>query len=74
VREQIENVIRDVLSPLFAAEGGTIELVDVQASVVQLRFGGAYRGCPSVPFMVASFVLPALKQTVGDDLRIEVLA
>jgi Fe-S cluster biogenesis protein NfuA len=74
VREQIETVIREVLTPLFAAEGGTVELVNVQDSVVQLRFGGAYRGCPSVPFTVASFVTPVLRHAAGSDLRIEVLA
>lgn len=74
VREQIETVIRDVLTPLFAADGGTVELVDVRDSLVQLRFGGTYRGCPSVPFTVATFVTPVFREATGGDVRVEVLA
>lgn len=68
-------MLREVLSPLFAAEGGTVELVSVQQDgLVQLRFGGAYRGCPSVAYTVNSFVLPALRHATGSDIRVEVLA
>jgi Fe-S cluster biogenesis protein NfuA len=74
MREQIEKVIRELLSPLFAKEGGTIELVDVRDDVVRLRLSGAYRGCPSSSFMVSGFVLPAFRQAVGRDVRVEVLA
>jgi Fe-S cluster biogenesis protein NfuA len=74
MREQIETVIRDVLAPLFAKEGGTIELVDVRDGVVKLRLSGAYRGCPSSSFMVSGYVLPAFRQAVGNDVRVELLA
>ena len=67
-------MLREVLSPLFAAEGGTVELVSVRDGLVQLRFGGAYRGCPSVTYTVNSFVLPALRHATGSDIRVEVLA
>ena len=73
MREQIETTIRELLTPLFEAEGGTIELVDVHEDVVLLRFGGAYRGCPSVPSTVAGFVLPAFRQAVGNEVRIEIV-
>lgn len=74
MREQIEKVFRDVLTPLFAEEGGTIELVSVQDDLVQVRLSGAYRGCPSSSFMVSGFVVPALRQALGTELRVEVLA
>lgn len=73
MREQIESSIREVLTPLFAAEGGTIELVDIRDEVVLLRFGGAYRGCPSVPYTVASYVLPAFRHATGGEVRVEVV-
>ena len=59
--------------PLFAADGGTVELVGVHDNVVQLRFGGTYRGDPSVAFTVQGFVLPALRKTVGREVRVEVV-
>jgi Fe-S cluster biogenesis protein NfuA len=65
--------VRDQIETLFAAEGGTMELVSVQNGVVQVRFGGAYRGCPSIAFTVSGFVLPALRQAAGGDVRIDVL-
>jgi len=74
MREQIEVVFRDVLAPLFAKEGGTIELVSVRDNLVQVRLSGAYRGCPSSAFMVSGFVLPALRQAVGTTVRVELLA
>lgn len=74
MREQIETVIRDVLVPLFAKEGGTIELVDVRESVVKVRLAGSYRGCPSASFMISGFVLPAFREAVGRDVRVELLA
>lgn len=74
VREQLETVIRDVLSPLFAKEGGSIELVDVRDNLVKVRLGGAYRGCPSAAFMISGYVVPAFKQAVGNDVRVELLA
>lgn len=74
MRAQIEAVIRDLLSPLFSSEGGTVELIDVQEQLVRLRFGGAYRGDPSVSYMVSAFVTPAFKQAVGSDVRVEVVA
>lgn len=74
MRDQIESTIREVLTPLFEAEGGTIELVDVRDGVVLLRFGGTYRGCPSVPYTVAGFVLPAFRRATGSsEVRVEVV-
>jgi Fe-S cluster biogenesis protein NfuA len=74
MREQIEVVFRDVLTPLFAKEGGTIELVSVREGLVQVRLSGAYRGCPSSSFMISGFVLPALRQALGTEIRVELLA
>ncbi|HEX5656384.1 MAG TPA: NifU family protein [Polyangiales bacterium] len=73
MRDQIETVIREVLTPLFAADGGTMELVSVKDGVVQVRFGGSYRGCPSVSYTVTGYVLPAFRQAVGGDVRVDVL-
>jgi Fe-S cluster biogenesis protein NfuA len=69
VREQIEATLRELLTPLFSVDGGTVELVGIHDATVQLRFGGAYRGCPSVAFTVSGFVLPALRKTLGREVR-----
>jgi Fe-S cluster biogenesis protein NfuA len=73
VRDQIEALIRDVLSPLFEADGASLELVDVVDKVVRIRVGGSYRGCPSVPYTLEGVVLPALRRAAGPDLQVEVV-
>ena len=47
VRDRVQNVI-NLIRPAVQADGGDIELVDVNADgVVQIRFHGACHGCPS---------------------------
>lgn len=73
MKEQIETLIREVLSPLFEADGASLELVEVADNVVRLRFGGTYRGCPSVPYTLEGLVLPALRRAAGRDIQVEVV-
>ena len=47
LKEKIQSVI-NLIRPAVQADGGDIELVDVDADgVVQIRFHGACHGCPS---------------------------
>jgi Fe-S cluster biogenesis protein NfuA len=47
LREKVQAVI-NLIRPAVQADGGDIELVDVQADgVVSIRFHGACLGCPS---------------------------
>ena len=74
VRAEIETLIREVLSPLFEADGATLELVAVEDKVVRLRLGGTYRGCPSVPYTLEGVLLPALRRTAGADVQVELVS
>lgn len=73
VRDQIETLIREVLSPLFEADGASLELVEVVDKVVRIRVGGNYRGCPSVPYTLEGVVIPALKRAAGTDVQVEIV-
>ncbi len=47
MRDKVQGVI-NLIRPAVQADGGDIELVDVDAQgVVQIRFHGACHGCPS---------------------------
>lgn len=47
IRDRVQGVI-NLIRPAVQADGGDIELVDVNAAgVVQIRFHGACHGCPS---------------------------
>ena len=73
MRDRIESLFRDVLGPLFATDGGSIELVDIRDQLVVVRFGGAYRGCPSSTHTLDGVVLPALRAAVGKGVRVDLV-
>ena len=45
-KENVETVL-DELRPYLMADGGNVELVDIEGPVVQLRLQGACGSCPS---------------------------
>ena len=45
MREKIESVL-DMVRPALNADGGNVELVDVQDGVVKVRLTGACGSCP----------------------------
>jgi Fe-S cluster biogenesis protein NfuA len=73
VKQRIEALFRDVLGPLFEADGASVELVSVGERSVQIRWGGAYRGCPSTPYTIDGVIVPALRRTTGHDFQVDVL-
>ena len=46
LKDRVQQVL-DLMRPAVQADGGDIELVDVQSGVVSIRFHGACHGCPS---------------------------
>ncbi len=45
MREQVEEVLKEI-RPGLQADGGDVELVDVNDGVVRVRLTGACGGCP----------------------------
>lgn len=72
VREKIEALFRDVLNPLIAADGGSMELVAVRDDVVVIRMSGAHQGCPSVSYTIQGVIAPAVSKAAGTAMRVEV--
>ena len=58
---EIVTVVRDVLAPMIAADGGTIEWIGVVNGTAEVRLGGACAGCPGQPFTAHAVILPALR-------------
>lgn len=44
--ENVENVL-DELRPYLVADGGNVELVEIEGPIVKLRLQGACGSCPS---------------------------
>lgn len=53
-----------ILRPLFAADGGDVELVDVTEGCVSLRFEGACRSCFAQAQTLQGAVEPRLRETL----------
>jgi Fe-S cluster biogenesis protein NfuA len=45
MKEQVEEVLKEI-RPALRADGGDVELVDVDEGVVKVRLTGACGGCP----------------------------
>ncbi|MGN6505061.1 MAG: NifU family protein [Tepidisphaeraceae bacterium] len=73
VKDQVRAILERI-RPAVQADGGDIELVDVVAEVVKIRFHGACHGCPSstmtLHFGIERAIkekVPAVKQVVAVD-------
>lgn len=60
VRERLAE-----LAPVLGAHAGGIELVEIEAGVVRLRFTGMCTGCHLRPLTTASTIRPALLAVDG---------
>lgn len=67
VRDRVQNVI-NMIRPAVQADGGDIELVDIDESTgqVQIRFHGACHGCPSSTMTLQHGIERNLKEKVPE--------
>jgi Fe-S cluster biogenesis protein NfuA len=73
IKEQVEKALADI-RPALQADGGDIELIDVQDGVVQVRLQGACAGCPMSQLTLANGVERHLKNVVPGVDRVENVA
>jgi Fe-S cluster biogenesis protein NfuA len=60
-REQIERLLREVLSPLVQADGGEMHLVRWDGEAVHIHLSGACAGCPGASLTNDGIILPAVR-------------
>lgn len=70
MREEIERVLEKV-RPALQADGGDVELVDVDEGVVKLRLTGACGGCPMASLTLKNGIEVALKEEIPSVERVE---
>jgi len=61
MREKIERILEEV-RPSLKAEGGDVQLVDVENDVVKVKFVGACGGCPMAGLTLQRVVAQAIKK------------
>jgi NifU-like protein len=70
----IEKALDDKVRPLLAADGGSLEVVDIRESEgtlnVYIRYLGACRGCISSTKGTLQFIEHMLRQELADSIRV----
>jgi len=70
LKEQVEQVLGDI-RPALQADGGDIELVDVEGGVVKVRLQGACAGCAFSQMTLTNGVERHLKEKIPGVERVE---
>jgi Fe-S cluster biogenesis protein NfuA len=65
MREDVEKALAKV-RPALQADGGDVELVDVNAGVVKLRLKGACSGCPMSTMTLRLGIEKVIKEQVPE--------
>jgi Fe-S cluster biogenesis protein NfuA len=63
VREEIEKALEKI-RPMLQRDGGNVELVDVEGSVVKVRLTGACHGCPMSQMTLKAGIERIIRQEV----------
>ena len=72
--ENIKNKVKETLEeirPNIQADGGDIELVDIEDGVVKVRLKGACAGCPMSALTLKQGVERTLKSKIPEVKRVE---
>ena len=70
MKERVQEVL-DKIRPALQADGGVVELVDVEGGVVKVKLVGACAGCPMSQLTLTNGVERILKQEIPEVERVE---
>jgi Fe-S cluster biogenesis protein NfuA len=70
MKEEVKKAL-DQIRPALQADGGDVELVDVEDSIVKVRLTGACAGCAMSQMTLKQGIEQHLKKTVPDVLSVE---
>lgn len=70
IREKVEAAIEEI-RPNLQADGGDIELVDVENGIAKVRLKGACAGCPMSTMTIKWGVETFLKKKIPEIVKVE---
>jgi Fe-S cluster biogenesis protein NfuA len=70
MKEKIKKALADI-RPALQADGGDVELVDVENGVVKVRLTGACSGCPMSQMTLKQGIETYIKKEVPEILSVE---
>ncbi|MEL7085025.1 MAG: NifU family protein [Cyanobacteria bacterium P01_A01_bin.3] len=68
--DNVEKVL-DELRPYLIADGGNVELVELDGPVVKLRLNGACGSCPSSTYTLKMGIERKLRMSIPDIIEVE---
>ncbi|RLI88527.1 MAG: NifU family protein [Candidatus Altiarchaeales archaeon] len=69
-REEVKRIIEKI-RPALQADGGDIELIDIEGEIVKVKLRGACAGCPLAQMTLKGFVEDAIKKNVSGIEKVE---
>jgi Fe-S cluster biogenesis protein NfuA len=73
MKEKVQKAI-DKIRPSLQADGGDVELVDVEDGIVKVRLRGACAGCPMSQMTLKNGIERLLKQEIPEVKSVESVA
>ena len=70
MREKVEKALNDI-RPHLQADGGNVELVDVEDGIVKVRLTGACAGCPMSQMTLKQGIEGYVKRTIPEIISVE---
>ncbi len=70
MREKVEKALNDI-RPHLQADGGDVELVDVENDIVKVRLTGACAGCPMSQMTLKQGIEGYIKRTIPEISSVE---
>ena len=68
---KIDETVLDELRPYLMADGGNVELVDIEGPIVKLRLQGACGSCPSSAMTLRMGIERKLREMIPEIAEIE---
>jgi Fe-S cluster biogenesis protein NfuA len=74
-RNAVDGILKGLIAPLIAVDGGVVDLVEVDSirGCVRVRFGGTYRGSPCQGIVLKYVVEPLLKANAEGIVSVEMV-
>ena len=72
-QDNVENVL-DELRPYLMADGGNVELVEIDGPIVRLRLQGACGSCPSSTMTLRMGIERRLREFIPEIAEVEQVA
>jgi len=70
MRKKVESALKEI-RPSLQADGGDVELIDVENGIVKVRLTGACAGCPMSQMTLKQGIESYIKKIIPEVLSVE---